>query len=80
MKPTFAQNIHLRVTVTIEMEAEDFFEAAEHQRRLEASMIPLLEAYPSASVVLSRGRGARGEIPNKVRVPQIASGKVRHYG
>ena len=79
MKPTFAQAIHLRVTVTINMEAEDFFEAAEHQRRLEQAMVPLLEAYPTAAVVMSRGRGGRGEFPNKARAPQVQSGKVSHY-
>jgi hypothetical protein len=80
MKSSFIRSFNLRVTITISIEAEDFLEAAEHQKRLEESMTPLLEAYPSASVSVSRGRGVRGEALSPIRTARVHSGNVRRYG
>jgi hypothetical protein len=79
MSSPFAPSFNMRVTVTICIDAEDFLEAAEHQKRLEASMGPLLAAYPSARVKVSRGRSGPPESMRSVRLPRVGSGKVNHY-
>jgi hypothetical protein len=72
---------NLRVTVRIDIEAEDFLAAAEHQKRLEENMAPLLDAYPSASVSVSRWRGAAQEGGEPaLRSTHVSSGKVKQYG
>ena len=80
MKPRYMPSCNLRVTVRIDIEAEDFLAAAEHQKRLEENMAPLLDAYPSASVSVSRWRGAQEASEPAVRSTHVSSGKVKQYG
>jgi hypothetical protein len=80
MKLAFFPACKLKVNVTIVIEAEDFLDAGEHQKRLEEKIAPLLEAYPAAEVTVSRARGVKegaGRPPRRVQVP---SGRVNQYG
>ena len=79
MKPTFMPSFNLKVTVTINIEAADFLEAAEHQRRLEQNIAPLLEAYPTANIAVGRTR-SRDEGARQGGPKHISSGNVKQYG
>ncbi len=47
----------LRATITIEIEASDYREAAEHQACLETHLSAVRGDYPEARIVLSERRG-----------------------
>ena len=51
--------LKLRTEISIEIEAEDFIEAAEHQRRLQVFMSGLKHDYPAAEMVIRERRGPR---------------------
>ena len=44
--------LKLRTEISIEIVAEDFIEAAEHQRKLQVFMTGLLGDYPAAQMVI----------------------------
>lgn len=79
MKLAFFPACNLKVSVTIAIEAQDFFEAGEHQKRLEETMAPLLSAYPGAEVTVSRTRAGKDGVGRTVRRPQVLSGRVNQY-
>ena len=79
MKSAFIPTCNLKVTVTINIEAEDFREAAEHQKRLEDAVAPLLAAYPGAAVAVSRTRAGRMGPRGAGRRTHVASGRVSLY-
>jgi hypothetical protein len=51
--------LKLRTEISIEIEAADFIEAAEHQRRLQVFMNNLRGEYPAAEMVIRERRGPR---------------------
>lgn len=51
--------LKLRTEISIEIEAADFIEAAEHQRRLQVFMNGLRGEYPAAEMVIRERRGPR---------------------
>lgn len=51
--------LKLRTEISIEIVAEDFIEAAEHQRRLQVFMSGLRGEYPAAEMVIRERRGPR---------------------
>lgn len=51
--------LKLRTEISIEIEAEDFIEAAEHQRKLQVFMSGLQSDYPAAEMVIRERRGPR---------------------
>jgi hypothetical protein len=51
--------LKLRTEISIEIVAEDFIEAAEHQRKLQVFMTGLLGDYPEAQMVIRERRGPR---------------------
>jgi len=51
--------LKLRTEISIEIEAEDFIEAAEHQRKLQVFMNELRGDYPAAEMVIRERRGPR---------------------
>ncbi|MBS0297176.1 MAG: hypothetical protein JSR45_12765 [Proteobacteria bacterium] len=79
MKYGFIPACNLKVCVTINIEAEDFQAAAEHQKRLEGAIAPLLEAYPKAAVTVNRTRAARMTQGGSGRRVHVASGRVSQY-
>lgn len=65
-------SIALRAQITIDVHAEDFVGAAEHQRRLEELMLSIQNLYSGASLVFRERR------PRQVRtLPRRRP--VRHY-
>jgi hypothetical protein len=79
VKSAFIPACNLKVTVTINIEAEDFRAAAEHQKRLEDAVAPLLEAYPGAAVTVNRTRAGRMGPGGSARRLHVASGRVSRY-
>jgi hypothetical protein len=51
--------LKLRTEISIEIVAEDFIEAAEHQRKLQVFMTGLRGDYPDAEMVIRERRGPR---------------------
>ncbi|HEY0438033.1 MAG TPA: hypothetical protein VGC92_15440 [Phenylobacterium sp.] len=51
--------LKLRTEISIEIEAGDFIEAAEHQRKLQVFMNSLRGDYPAAEMVIRERRGPR---------------------
>jgi hypothetical protein len=80
MKLAVFPSCNLKVAVTIAIEAQDFLEAGEHQRRLEETIAPLLAAYPGAEVTVSRARGGKEGLGRPARRAQVLTGRVNQYG
>jgi len=51
--------LKLRTEISIEIEADDFIDAAEHQRKLQLFMNSLRSDYPEAEMVIRERRGPR---------------------
>jgi hypothetical protein len=79
MKLALFPTCNLKVCVTMTIEARDFLEAGEHQRRLEEIIAPLMAAYPTAEVAVTRTRGAKDGL-GRTRRAQVSSGRVNEYG
>ena len=65
--------MRLRAQITIDIDAQDFVEAADHQRRLEDMVRLIKEEYAHAALLL-RERRERAEPPRDLRVqPALAA-------
>lgn len=58
--------MRLRAQITIDIDAQDFVEAADHQRRLEEMVRRIKEEYEHAALLL-RERRERAEAPREPR-------------
>ncbi len=58
--------MRLRAQITIDIDAQDFVEAADHQRRLEEMVRRIKEEYEHAALLL-RERRERAEAPRETR-------------
>ncbi|HWE45526.1 MAG TPA: hypothetical protein VG407_05810 [Caulobacteraceae bacterium] len=69
----------LRAVITVDMEAGDYIEAAEHQASLQATLARIREDYPGAWLTLGgrhkRGDGEAGRRPRLLR----PSGRLNAY-
>ena len=72
-------NIRLRVAVTIDIEAADYLEAAEHQKRLEACLAGVKTAYPEVAVSIKERRGPRAANDSVPRRFHLQSGRLHAY-
>jgi hypothetical protein len=68
----------LRATITIDVEAADYLEAAEHQKRLAAHMSQIRADFPDASAVLIERRRPAAE-PAVLRKLYERSGRLNNY-
>jgi hypothetical protein len=68
----------LRATITVEMEACDYVEAAEHQKRLQAELARVRQDYPGAWLTLG-GRHERGVGPGQRPRLLRQSGRLNDY-
>jgi hypothetical protein len=68
----------LRATITIDVEAADYLEAAEHQKRLETHMAEIRADFPAASIVLNERRRPAAE-PTEPRKLYERSGRLNTY-
>ena len=66
--------LKLRVEVMLEIEAEDFIAAAEHQRVLEAHVEQLRKLYPQVRMVLRERRGPRLQTGKRPGPPKRRTG------
>jgi len=71
--------VRLRVTITIDIDAEDYLEAAEHQKKLEVYLASVRDEYPSAGISVRERRGPRAEEPRPPRLVRVHSGKLNAY-
>jgi hypothetical protein len=75
----FLPSVKLRVTVTIEIDAADYLEAAGHQKRLEGCLNPIKQEYPEAAIAVTERRLRRSQIVQQLRSIGVHSGKLRVY-
>ncbi|MGZ3318996.1 MAG: hypothetical protein ACXU95_17085 [Isosphaeraceae bacterium] len=72
-------NVRLRVAITIDIDALDYLEAAEHQKRLETCLSSVRCAYPEVAVSIKERRGPRpGQHPTPRRF-HLQSGRLHAY-
>lgn len=71
--------VRLRVTVTIDIDAADFLEAAEHQKRVEKYLDSVQAEYPSAFVSVKQRRRASSEGPSTPRTLKYSTGRLNAY-
>jgi hypothetical protein len=69
----------LRATITIDVEALDYLEAAEHQKRIETHLEDLKQAYPEAWMTLSERRRPPSAGPAAPRKLYLRSGRLNAY-
>ncbi len=71
--------VRLRVTVTIDIDAADFLEAAEHQKRVEKYLNTVQSEYPSASLAVKQRRRPSSEGPAAPRALKFKTGRLNAY-
>ena len=71
--------VRLRVTMTIDIDATDYLEAAEHQKRLETCLGVVRDSYPSLAVEVRERRGAKSRAQAATRPFRVQSGKLNAY-
>jgi hypothetical protein len=69
----------LRATITIEIEATDYREAAVHQERLESHLTAVRSDYPDAQIALCERRGGPRPATNPSRTLHHRSGRLNSY-
>jgi hypothetical protein len=76
-------NRRLRATITIEVDASDYREAAHHQERLESHLTSLRGDYPEARITVSERRtsGPPTDTPSRSgpRPLHVRSGRLNAY-
>jgi hypothetical protein len=75
---TSIATIQLRAEIVIEFDAEDYIEAAAHQRRLAQALAELKVEYPRTKLSIKERRD-RGAKPSLSRLP-VPSGRLKDYG
>lgn len=73
--------MRLKATITIDIDAADFVDAAGHQRRIEALLTDLQQAYPAAGLDFRERRTSRRgrhemHVPSPV---QAVTGRLSAY-
>jgi hypothetical protein len=71
--------VRLRVTVTIDIDATDFLEAAEHQKRVEKFLGAVQGEYPSAFVSVKQRRRPSADGPAAPRTLKFSTGRLNTY-
>jgi hypothetical protein len=69
----------LRATITIDVEATDYLEAADHQKCIESHLAQVKSAYPDAWMVLSERRRPQASGPAAPRKLYLRSGRLSAY-
>ncbi len=68
--------LRLRAEITIDLDAADFLEAAEHQRRIESLIAAVKAEYSQANFAFRPRRGPRSK---KKQTATSPTGEIRHY-
>jgi hypothetical protein len=77
--PNLMHSKRLRATITIEVDASDYREAAAHQERLESHLTSVRGDYPDAQIVLSERRAAAPSGRSSGRSLHLRSGRLNAY-
>ncbi len=72
-------NRRLRATITIEVDASDYREAAAHQERLESHLTTLRGDYPDARITVSERRTSQPAGRASPRPLHVRSGRLNAY-
>lgn len=70
--------VKLRATFIVEVDARDYLEAAEHQKRFQNQLSSIHNEYPEAQLVLKE-RKPKGDVPRAPRPVAAKSGRVHLY-
>ncbi len=71
--------VRLRVTIQIDIDAEDYRDAAAHQGRLEQHMSALQAQYPTVGISVKERRGPRTPAASPLRTPHVRTGRAHAY-
>ena len=71
-----ASSLRLRAEITIDLDAADFLEAAEHQRRIEELIESVRQEYSQATFAFRPRRGPRNK---KGATPTARPAEIKHY-
>lgn len=71
--------MRLKATFTIELEADDFVEAANHQRALEDQLVALRETFPHSQLRIVTGRRRPNGRTTSGRVNANITGRLHAY-
>jgi hypothetical protein len=71
--------VRLRATISIEVDAVDYLEAAEHQRRLETHLSSVRSDYPEASISVTERRRPAATPSIRSRELKVRTGKLHAY-
>ena len=80
MKSNTMPAVRLRATISIEVDAADYLEAAEHQRRLETHLSTVRSDYPEAWIAVTERRRSGGSSEVRPREVRVKTGKLHDYG
>lgn len=73
-------HMRLKATFTIELEADDYVEAAVHQRALEDKLVALRETFPRSQLKIVNSRERRREPAASRAVNPNITGRLHAYG
>jgi hypothetical protein len=79
LKSNTMPNVRLRATISIEVDAADYLEAAEHQRRLETHLSTVQGDYPEAWIAVTERRRSSGVAEARPRELRVRTGKLHAY-
>lgn len=71
--------MRLKATFTIELEAGDFVEAAEHQRALEQTLAALRESFPQSQLKIVNSRERRVARTRAPHINRNITGRLHVY-
>ncbi len=78
MKTNMMPMVRLRATINIDVDAVDYLEAGQHQKKLEALLGTLRADYPDASFTVSERRPP-SQGPARRRDFRVSTGKLNSY-
>jgi hypothetical protein len=79
MKSNAMPAVRLRATISIEVDAVDYLEAAEHQRRLESHLSSVKSDYPEAWIAVTERRRPQAASRTRPRDLTVRTGKLHAY-
>lgn len=65
--------------ISVELNVEDFVEAADHQKRLEEILRVVKDAYPEATLAMRERRQRRPTPIVRARPPGLGTGRLNEY-
>jgi hypothetical protein len=79
MKLNTMPSVRLRATIAIDVDAADYLEAAEHQKKLESHLTAVRADYPEASIAVIERRPQSVVGPVRPRGMKVRTGRLNTY-